>query len=408
VLTADLVRARRKGDELVLVGLDDRARERASAIAEALLVEARAHVGRTRGELEEALAAVDVEARDERLKAGLAKLLDDRCEFESGDAEAAAGLRSALFLKASATRRALRPEEHFDRNAVIAAFAAERGVEASAVERELYADLRDAHVLRSVEPMCPESLVLAWEHGQAQAVLLRAVRVTVDVKCTSAGATRALFHRLKFLRLLHVITKEADGYRVIIDGPFSLFESGTKYGLQLAMVLPVLEGCGEWSLVANVRWGAERAPLVFRLAGGTEPGEHSSRVALGDDVAAFVASFKRLNTDWRVSPATEVLELPGVGLCVPDLAFKRGATKVYFEVMGYWSRDAVWRRVELVEAGLAAPILFAVSSRLRVSEEVLGDDAPSALYVYKGTMSARAVAERLDRLSTRAAGSQSA
>jgi hypothetical protein len=66
--------------------------------------------------------------------------------------------------------------------------------------------------------------------------------------------------------------------------------------------------------------------------------------------------------------------------------------------MGYWSRAAVWKRVELVHAGLAERILFAVSAKLRVSEEVLGDDLPGALYVYKHAMSARAVAERLDRL----------
>jgi hypothetical protein len=61
----------------------------------------------------------------------------------------------------------------------------------------------------------------------------------------------------------------------------------------------------------------------------------------------------------------------------------------------------VWRRVELVQAGLGERILFAVSSRLRVSEEVLEGDLPGALYVYKGAMSARAVAERLEVLTLR-------
>ena len=75
-----------------------------------------------------------------------------------------------------------------------------------------------------------------------------------------------------------------------------------------------------------------------------------------------------------------------MGLCVPDLVFERAGTAIHLEVMGYWSREAVWRRVELVQGGLASPILFAVNSRLRVSEEVLPGDAASALYVYKGTM----------------------
>ncbi|MGO8993033.1 MAG: DUF790 family protein [Polyangiaceae bacterium] len=410
MLTADLVRARRRGDELVLVGLDAAARARALGIADALLECARAHVGRSREELDEAIGAIDVEPRDERLKTGLAKLIDDRCDFEIDeevDADGAARstpeeLRRALFLRASAERRALPLDARFDRDAVVAAFAAERGLDAARVERGLYADLRGAHVLRGVEPIAPAPLVEAWERGQAQAVLLRAVRATVDVRCSSPGATRALFHRLKFLRLLHTITQTDDGHRIVIDGPFSLFESVTKYGLQLALVVPMLEGCEAWSLVADVRWGAERAPLTFRLDGGrASAGGKVAPPKLADDVAALLSSFKRLDSGWRASRATAILDLPGVGLCVPDLVFERDGAVVHLEVMGYWSRDAVWRRVELVQGGLTKPILFAVSSRLRVSEEVLSADASSALYVYKGTMNASAVAQRLDALAAR-------
>ena len=35
--------------------------------------------------------------------------------------------------------------------------------------------------------------------------------------------------------------------------------------------------------------------------------------------------------------------------------------------------------------------------RLRVSEEVLGDEVPSELYVYKGALSARELLRRLDQ-----------
>ena len=76
--------------------------------------------------------------------------------------------------------------------------------------------------------------------------------------------------------------------------------------------------------------------------------------------------------------------------------------RVYFEVLGFWSREAVWRRVDLVNAGLPHPIVFAVSSRLRVSEEVLDSDLPGQLYVYKGAIGARAVEQRLDASLARA------
>ena len=118
-----------------------------------------------------------------------------------------------------------------------------------------------------------------------------------------------------------------------------------------------------------------------------------------DDVAAFASAFAELGSEWKVAASQVVLDLPGIGLAIPDLVFIRGQEKVYFEVLGFWSREAVFRRVDLVDRGLSERVLFAVSSRLRVSEEVLPDDASGALYVYKGTMSPRAVKTKLDRLS---------
>jgi hypothetical protein len=69
--------------------------------------------------------------------------------------------------------------------------------------------------------------------------------------------------------------------------------------------------------------------------------------------------------------------------------------------MGFWSREAVWRRVELVERGLPHRILFAVSKNLRVSEAALGDDLPGSLYVYARTLDARAVLDHVARLAAR-------
>lgn len=402
MLTADLVNARRRGGELHLVALDGEARARAVDVAERLIETVVMHRGETFEELAAALGAVDTGPRDYRLRDGLVKLLLDRCTLDAPGGEDAEELRRDVFTLASATRAALDAGGKLDRGALLSEVAARRGLSVEALERGLFADLRGAQVVSAFDAIGAEALVAEYERGQAQAVLLRAVKLTVDVRSASAGATRALFRRLKFLRLLHVITRTEDGYRVVIDGPFSLFESVTKYGLAFALVLPALDGCEAWKLEAEIRWGKERRPLVFRLEGGSASARRDEP-PLPDEVAALLRSFAGLRSGWRVAPCTTILELPGVGLTVPDLVFdKEGADgsqrRVYLEVMGYWSRAAVWQRVELVQAGLADSVLFAVSSRLRVSEEVLGDDLPGALYVYKGTMSARVIAERLRTL----------
>ena len=405
MLTADLVRARRRGSELVLTPLDAAGRAVALELAATLLGLAEAHVGKTRGELAEVMDAVVGGANDRKLAAGLAKLIWDRAELAEAVAIDPEALRRDVFSRAQVAWAQIREGDRFDHAAVLAAVAAARGLTVGDIERGLYADLRDAHVVTRLAPITAPQLVSAYDLAQAQAVLLRAVRVIVEVESAIPGVYRLLFRKLKFLRLLCAIEPLAKGakggYRIEIDGPFSLFESSTRYGLALALALPAIRELDRWSLVADLRWSTDRTPLRCRIEGrgepDPEPGPH-----LADDVRALLEAVRTLDTPWQAAPAVEILDLPGHGVCVPDLTFEHARTgeRIHVEVLGYWSRDAVWKRVELVEAGLAHRIVFAVGQHLRVSEAALDTELPAALYVYKRTMSAKAIVERVDALAT--------
>jgi predicted nuclease of restriction endonuclease-like RecB superfamily len=88
---------------------------------------------------------------------------------------------------------------------------------------------------------------------------------------------------------------------------------------------------------------------------------------------------------------------------VPDLELTRAAEpatgrSVLVELLGFWSRDAVFRRIEAAERGLAEPVLFVLSSRLRVSEQLLDDAESGKLYVYKGRINAHALLRKAEAL----------
>ena len=399
MLTADLVRARRKGAELHVTELGSKQLPRALSLARDFVALAEAHVGQSRAELEEALAQVEVSPSENKLALGLRKLVEDRLVFEVEGALDPRALRSEIFEIAARERKQRGPGDPLDRDALLVREAAARGIGADALLRGLHADLRQAQVVKEFVAVAPEQLVAGYDLAQKQAVLLRATEVVAEVRCRDAYAYRLLFRKLKFLRLLHRIEARDDGsYRIVIDGPFSLFSSAQKYGLELALALPALLACDTYKVRAHVRWGKEREALTFtmegqgaRVAAGDEP-------RLPDEVAALVGRFEALGSAWQAEPASDILTLPGLGLCVPDLRFVQRETGeiAYLEVMGYWSRAAVWKRVELCQAGLTQRVIFAVSTRLRVSEDVLGDDVPSELYVYKGALSAREVLRRLD------------
>ena len=380
MLTADFVDVRRQGTELRLPTLDAKKRLRVEEVAAAVIAGAAGCVGRPRDELDRALSAIDVGPREVRLRDGLAKLLVDGCAFEEGDSDEAERVRREVFVRAARERR----EQRFDRARILDESARELGHDAAWVERTLYSDLKESHVLLSVPPATAPLLASTWETGRVQAVLLRATRVAIEIRAP-APVVRALFRKLKFLRLLHTITRTDDGHRVVVDGPMSLFESATKYGLQLALLVPALDACDFYAMVADVRWGKERTPLLFRWTGGVGDG-----AALGahedDAIRELREGLAKLGRGWKVKAATQILDLPGEGLCIPDLTLEKDGTRVHVEVLGFWSRDAVWRRVELAQKGLPEPVVFAVSARLRVSEAVLPEEVPASLYVYKGVV----------------------
>lgn len=415
MLTADLVHVRRRGDRLFVVPVSEAERPRALELATAYLDLVRVNVGQPRGVLADACHAIDVEPREQRLARGLLKLVLDRCDFEADAVLDPMELRRTLFTRAASARR---QAEHagFDRGAVLTAVAAERGLSSDEIERALFADLADAHILRDARLLSPEALLAEHQLAQLQAVLLRAQSVRATVWSATPVRYRHLFHKLKFLRLLYRIerTPKDAGYRLHIDGPYSLFESVTKYGLQLALALPAVMACDRFTIEADLRWGRDRRPLRYALRGpvpGQFPDGNAAPEAahpvdeLPDEVTALLRDLAALPGPWRPAPSHAILDLPGTGQCVPDLEFVHQETgqTVYLEILGFWSRDAVWKRIELARKGLAA-VVFAVSRHLRVSEAALDDDLPAALYAYARVMNARAVLARVQEVAARADG----
>ncbi len=407
MLTAEHIDARKRQGKLLLAPLSGGARQECLSLAEQLLVTWGGSIGDSREELEALVLQLGTTGQEKLWIKGLSKLLEDAASFSSEEEGQAVELRRAVFWEAARNRRELEAGQAFERERVLAAVAAAHDTTPSALDERLYADLPGAQRLVTVPAWTPLGLLERYEFAKIQAVLLRAERLMVTFRIGDVEVVRRLFRSLRFRQLLFQLEREDGGrYRLTVDGPISLFEGCTRYGLQLALVLPLILELPEPQLSAELRWGKRRERLLFELKGppvGLPVGADAPAVrTCSDEVTQLVEELSQLCPDWSVEFGTELLELTGVGLIVPDLRITLPTGEcVHVELLGYWSRDAVWRRIELVEAGLVEPLLFIVSSRLRVSEAVLSEDATAALYVYKGKISARAVRERLLVLSQR-------
>jgi uncharacterized protein len=354
--------------------------------AESLLLLFREGTGMTRGQIDSEVDELfGSGGKAMFVYRGLAKVLEDRAEFEVVADVPPDQLREKVFQAAAERRKELgtRPKlpgqrVRFDRDAILATVAAELELAPEAVATALFADLRDENRLLRFEDISAERLIDRYNVALAQAVLLRAVAVRIEIRDERPARFRQLFRRLKFHRLLYRAEGTMrDGYVFHIDGPLSLFSATTKYGLQIAVFLPALLLCDTFRLEADLRWGPRREPRSFHLdpRDGLVSHQSDTGTFVPAELTAFVERFRQVAPAWELSETADMIELGRDGVWVPDYraVHKASGTDVLIDVLGFWKRSSLERLTRLLPQYGPPRYVLAISDRLKVDEEALDD-----------------------------------
>ncbi len=386
MLTGKMVRVRFARDRIIPYYLDP-ADAGWLEVAERLLALFRGQEGRTRGELEDDQREAFGDDPGQLVHQGLAKLLEDRCEFEVVSGQPPEQLRAAVFRAAAEHRRAgAETYSPFDREVVLEQVAAELGLPAGDIDRGMFADLKSEQRLARFKDISPEHLLQRYNVALAQAVLLRAVRLHVTVRGEPPQRYRQLLRRVKFHRLICDVERlSPDAYRLRLDGPLSLFSATQKYGLQLALFFPAVLHCRDFDLKAEVRWGAQRRPKAFLAGPGDGLVSHypDSGVYVPPELQMFVELFRKRVEDWELHEETEVFPLGG-GFWVPDFRLVRRATgeAVLLEVLGFWRRSSAEQHLARLRDQVRRPFLLAVSDQLHIGEGDL-EGLPAGIHRFR-------------------------
>lgn len=382
MLTGDLIRVKYAKQRVVPLYIDREAAHWLEA-AESLLLLYREGIGMTRGEIE---AEVDElfggGGKATQVHRGLAKVLEDRAEFEVVADIPPDQVREKVFTAAAEYRRRLLAEAapghrpRFDREAVLGEVGRALEVAPETLLNTLFADLRDENRLLRFEDITAQRLIDRYNVALAQAVLLRSVLMRAEVRNERPARYRQLFRRLKFHRLLYRVEGSMrDGYVFHIDGPLSLFSATTKYGLQVAWFLPSLLQCDDFRLDAELRWGPKREPRSFHLEASDGLVTHQADTGTFSpaELSAFVDRFRQVAPDWELSESTEVIELGRESVWVPDyrLVHRPTGTDVFLEVVGFWKKTSLERLLRLLPMHGPPRFVLAISDRLKVDEEAL-------------------------------------
>ena len=374
-------------------------------VAEGLLLIFREGEGRTRGEITEEIDALVGEGLASLVHRGMAKVLEDRAEFEVVSEVPPEELRRRVFTAAAEHRQSQRKigaiRAPFRRDEVLKKVARDLAIEVDLIVAGLFADLKDENRLLTFADLSAQRLLDRYNVALAQAVLLRSVRMTVEVRDEPPARYRQLFRWLKFNRLLwRVEGTMRDGYTLQIDGPLSLFSSTNKYGLQMAMFLPALLHCRNFRLDAELRWGKNRDPRSFHLesAEGLISHHDDQGTYIPPEVAAFAERFRQVAPTWELRAMTDVIELGRDGVWVPDFQIVHAATGtvVYLDILGFWRKSSLERLIDLLTLHGPPRILLALSEKFKVDDEALAR-LPGPVVKFREIPNASEIAERLEQ-----------
>ena len=366
MLPSHLLRARISKGKIspIFASLD----EKNEALAAQLIEAYKANVGKKQGFLMQMVKSLEEGVLDYKLIRGLGALLDRRCLFEVEGQFDPKMAREAVFEEAS-RRRAVGVQE---RKKVIEDVSLRLKISPDTLEKSLWNDIEEELILRKFEHIAAPSLIRRYNLSLAQTLLFKCIRM----EFTSSGNWKNIFRAIKWLGLMYSVENNAAGYIVSVDGPLSIFKMTDRYGTSVAKLLPEIMRGESWTLKADIVGKRKNRIYNFEVkSDDVKPimedlgyGETSHSQLYDSTVEQkFATSFNSYNTGWVLKREPEPL-IAGKHVLIPDFGLERGGTKVYLEIVGFWTQEYLERKIGKLSALSGIDMIVAVDESLACSK----------------------------------------
>lgn len=329
--------------------------------------------GCRREELEENIGRMTNLWHDVKLARGLAKILSDRCIFSECGEQDYPALRHALFLRSA---RLLADEN----GPVDAASFREKVMEDETVlQKEIYVDLPENERLLSLKKTFPRELLERYNLSLVQSLLLFSEGLECQIPSEDPASLRRLFKYLKFFRLLFRAELSGDRkkdsspmIRLKIDGPASILENSTKYGLQLASFFPALCSMKIWKVASDLKLRDKSLRLVVDETSKLVCPYTHFGAYMPEELKMFENYFNSAETSWQLVQRNAYLRLEGARLAFPDFRF-RSSDGVEFdlELFHQWHRGPLAERLDFLEKHPETPLLLGADRACLKGDETL-------------------------------------
>lgn len=327
-------------------------------VADALIEAYKNGLGKKKKTLRKFVEGLEDSGQEYHFVRGLSFLLDRRSFFKGNTETGPLEIRRRIFCETGKSGPATTPEQ---RKAVIEKVAAELRLSTELLEELIYADLNEELTLEQFEPLSSNELLQKYNLSLTQTLLFD----STELKFTTSGNWQRIFFLAKRLGLIYDAYEE-DGFWVKIDGPASLFKLTRRYGTAMAKLLPAIVANSEWKVKAKILWKYTNELCDFQIESLKHQQlfeSHQPSVSYDSAVEEdFAARFQALHSEWNLKREPEPV-LAGKKVIVPDFSFERNGAKLYLEIVGFWTKEYLMRKIEKLKT-IEVSMLVAVDKAL--------------------------------------------
>ena len=175
-----------------------------------------------------------------------------------------------------------------------------------------------------------------------------------------------------------------------IAGPLSLFHGTGVYGRALGELVPLLSELSQWSLAIRVELPLT-SYVTHVISPALLPAPPARLAAMPYAIARLLRGLRRLEPRLEVTPAPPALRA-GSTLLWPDLVLDDGIQRCFVELVGFWTREYLDRKLAAYRE-LGLDVILCVDTT-----RAAGDGAaPAEVLTYPKTLHADAVLEAVRR-----------
>jgi uncharacterized protein len=362
--------------------------------------------GETQGELDRRLQVLEGDSTGYRIQRGLAHLLRSETfsKFEVVSPLEPQALRQRVF--ALASQAAPLPQtapQTLQGLAQQLSQELEREIHPDQIRAGLYADLNENRILTQFDPPQPEALLHRYNLSQVQGIFYKASQIRLHAHRNDPGEYKLMFRYLKLFGLMTYVEGDADhGFTIVIDGPTSLFKPSTRYGLDIAKLIPALLHVTKWSLAADLQWRDTYSKEVktrrFSLESTCDLVSHYPPGKPYDSFLemAFAERWDQAG-DWKLEREVDLIPIPG-SVMIPDFRLVHPDGRSFLlEIVGYWRPEYLRKKFAQVQQSGRQDLILAISERLNLEKAGVNfHNTPARLIWFKDKLLPKAVLEVLN------------